>query len=109
MVNIRNHDSWVHKDFPEQATAKAMDLVRMAVARVALQTPLTEQNLDINQSALVVGGGISGMAAARALSAQGYPVHLVEKADGWEETPTACTARPWAKDIPSERPAGPGG
>ena len=81
MVNIRNQDSWVHKDWPEEATRKANDLVRMAVSRVALQVPLTEQQLDINQQVLVVGGGLSGMAAARALSTQGYPVHLVERQD----------------------------
>ena len=36
MANIRNQDSWVHKDWPDKATEKAKDLVRMAVARVAL-------------------------------------------------------------------------
>ena len=42
MTNIRNQDSWVHKDDPRRATEKAMDLVRMAVARVALAEPLQE-------------------------------------------------------------------
>jgi heterodisulfide reductase subunit A len=78
MTNIRNQDSWVHKDDPKKATEKAMDLVRMAVAKVALMTPLKEAEVDINQRALVVGGGISGMTAARTLSRQGYPVTLVE-------------------------------
>ncbi len=36
MANIREHCSWVHHD-REQATAKAIDLIRMAVAKVALQ------------------------------------------------------------------------
>jgi len=81
MVNIRNHDSWVHKDQPEEATDKAKDLVRMAVARVALQTPLEEQELDVDQRALVIGGGVSGMAAAMALADQGFQVHLVERSD----------------------------
>ncbi|MFC1884254.1 FAD-dependent oxidoreductase, partial [Thermodesulfobacteriota bacterium] len=80
MTNIRNHDSWVHKDNPEMATDKAKDLVRMAVAKVALMEPLKETELDINQKALVVGGGISGMVAARTLSDQGYGVCLVEQA-----------------------------
>jgi heterodisulfide reductase subunit A len=79
MTNIRNQDSWVHKDDPKKATEKAMDLVRMAVARVALSEPLKETEVDINQRALVVGGGISGMTAAKTLSGQGYQVCLVER------------------------------
>ena len=80
MTNIRNQDSWVHKDEPKKATEKAMDLVRMAVAKAALMTPLKEADVDINQRALVVGGGISGMVSARTLSRQGYKVSLVERA-----------------------------
>jgi len=80
MTNIRNQDSWVHKDNPESATEKAKDLVRMAVAKATLLEPLDETELDINQRALVVGGGIAGMKAAKALSQQGYEVALVERA-----------------------------
>ena len=80
MTNIRNQDSWVHKDEPKKATEKAMDLIRMAVAKAALMTPLKEADVDINQRALVVGGGISGMVSARTLSRQGYKVSLVERA-----------------------------
>ncbi|WP_300669950.1 FAD-dependent oxidoreductase [Desulfoluna sp.] len=79
MVNIRNHNSWVHKDHPAEATIKAQEMVRMAVAKVALFTPLVEAELSIDQNALVVGGGLSGMAAAKALSCQGYHVSIVEK------------------------------
>jgi heterodisulfide reductase subunit A len=79
MTNIRNHDAWVHKNNPEVATEKAKDLVRMAVSKVALMKPLKEAQLEVNPVALVVGGGISGMVAARSLSAQGYETHVVEK------------------------------
>lgn len=79
MTNIRNQDSWVHRDHHNLATEKAKDLVRMAVAKVALMEPLREYALDINQKALVIGGGISGMTAAKSLAAQGYPVCLVER------------------------------
>ena len=78
MCNIRNQCSWVHKDAPEGATQKAKDLVRMSVAKVALLDPLTEPVLDIHQNALVIGGGVAGMEAARNLSAQGYHTYLVE-------------------------------
>ncbi|HIJ40010.1 MAG TPA: FAD-dependent oxidoreductase [Deltaproteobacteria bacterium] len=80
MTNIRNHDSWVHKDDPEKATEKAKDLVRMAVTKAALVEPLQEAEAAVDQRALVIGGGISGMAAAKSLSAQGYEVCLVERA-----------------------------
>jgi heterodisulfide reductase subunit A len=79
MTNIRNQDSWVHKDSPELATEKAKDLIRMAVAKVALMESLDEAELDINQRALVIGGGISGMSSAKSLSDQGYQVDLVER------------------------------
>jgi len=81
MVNIRNQNSWVHKNHPDLATQKAKDLVRMSVSKVALMQPLKEAELSINQSALVVGSGIAGMTTARSLSAQGYRTHIVEKAE----------------------------
>jgi heterodisulfide reductase subunit A len=79
MANIRNHDSWVHKNNPDLATQKAKDLVRMAVAKVALTQPLPEAELTINPAALVIGGGIAGMAAAKSLAGQGYRTHLIER------------------------------
>ncbi len=82
LANIRDQNSWVHQDFPEAATTKAKDLVRMAVARVALQTPVQEMKLPITKTGLVVGGGVAGMEAALALADQGYPVTLLEKTGG---------------------------
>ena len=79
MCNIRNQNSWVHKNNPDLATEKAKDLVRMAVSKVALMEPLEEAELEVNQAALIVGGGIAGMAAAQSLSAQGYETHIVEQ------------------------------
>jgi heterodisulfide reductase subunit A len=79
MANIRNQCSWVHASDHEKATQKAKDLTRMAIVKAALQEPLIEPELEINQSALVIGGGISGMAAARMLSDQGYHTYLIEK------------------------------
>ncbi len=79
MANIRNQDSWVHKSNPDLATKKAKDLVRMAVFKVALMEPLNEAELEVNQTAMVVGGGISGIAAAKSLTRQGYETHIIEK------------------------------
>ena len=79
MANIRNQCSWVHKDDMVKATEKAKDLVRMAVAKVALHEPLTEPVMKIKQAALVIGGGVAGMTAVRTLAAQGYKSYLIEK------------------------------
>jgi heterodisulfide reductase subunit A len=81
MANIRNQCSWVHSGDPEAATEKSKDLVRMAVAKVGLLEPLSDPEIEVNQSALIIGGGISGMAAAKNLAEQGYHTHLIEKSD----------------------------
>ncbi len=79
MANIRNQCSWVHKDDMNKATEKSKDLLQMAVAKVALHEPLVEPRMEINQAALVIGGGVAGMTAAQTLAAQGYKTFLVEK------------------------------
>jgi len=79
MANIRNQDSWVHSAEPDAATEKAKDLVRMAVYKAAMLEPLKDTEVEVNQSCLVVGGGVAGMTAALEMAEQGYQVHLVEK------------------------------
>ena len=79
MANIRNQCSWVHSNNREAATSKAKDLVRMTTARVSTLEPLTTTQVEIEHSALVVGGGIAGMTTALALSEGGFDVHLVER------------------------------
>ena len=51
----------------------------MAVAKAALLQPLTGHDLEVNQTALVVGGGIAGLVASQYLAEQGYQTYLVEK------------------------------
>jgi heterodisulfide reductase subunit A len=79
MANIRDQCSWVHMHEKEAATEKSMDLVRMAVAKARLLTPLAEQELPVTPSALVLGGGLAGMTAALAIGDQGFECTLVEK------------------------------
>ena len=79
MANIRNQCSWVHSSEKEDATQKAKDLLRMAVSKVGLLQPLSDPEIAMNPSALVVGGGLSGITAARNLARQGYLTYLVEK------------------------------
>jgi heterodisulfide reductase subunit A len=81
MANIRNHNSWVHTDNPQAATAKAKDLVRMAAAKVTFGDSLKPIAVPITQKALVIGGGVAGMTAGLNLAEQGFEVHLVEKTE----------------------------
>jgi heterodisulfide reductase subunit A len=77
MVNIREHDSWVHTG--PAATEKAKDLLRAAVQRVVWNEPLERRQIPIRQSVLVVGGGIAGIHAALTLANAGKKVYLVER------------------------------
>ena len=79
MANIRDQCSWVHMMEPEKATEKSKDLVRMAVAKARLLKPLQKRSVSIIKSALVIGGGLSGLTSATELASQGFDVHLVEK------------------------------
>jgi heterodisulfide reductase subunit A len=79
MANIRNQCTWVHSDDKEKATEKAKDLVNMAVAKAALLESIPACSVSVNNSALVVGGGVAGMTAAVSLADQGFFTTIVEK------------------------------
>jgi heterodisulfide reductase subunit A-like polyferredoxin len=92
MANIRNQDSWVHSGTPVEATDKARELVRMAVARAATLYPLQEKKISVIQRALVIGGGIAGMNAALGLADQDFEVVLLEKEEQLGGMVTQLTA-----------------
>jgi heterodisulfide reductase subunit A-like polyferredoxin len=79
LANIRDQCSWVHSAYPEPATEKSIDLVKMSVARASNLSPLGGEFIPINQNALVIGGGVSGMTAAMSLAKQGFYVDIIEK------------------------------
>jgi heterodisulfide reductase subunit A len=79
MANIREHCSWVHAKEMEDATEKAKDITRISIARASLLAPLQEIDLPVNRTALVIGGGIAGMACALSIANQGHEVSLIEK------------------------------
>jgi heterodisulfide reductase subunit A len=80
IANLRDQDTWVHRDHPDTAAHKAWDLLRMAVSAVRLARPLADQTLPMNKDVLVVGGGIAGLTASLRLADMGYKVYLVERA-----------------------------
>lgn len=78
-VNIREHCSWVHKEIRVEATEKAKDLLRMGVARAAHLEPMYSITGEVERTALVVGGGVSGMTVSLELADRSFDVILVEK------------------------------
>ena len=78
IANIREHCSWIHKD-REEATEKAVVLVRTAIAKVKLNAPLQAGESPVVKRALVIGGGIAGIQAALDIAEAGFEVDIVEK------------------------------
>ncbi len=78
MANIREFSSWCHQNHPEEATERAKDSVRMAVAKVRLMTPLQTLEVPVTNKALIIGGGIAGINAALDLAEQGFKVYMLE-------------------------------
>lgn len=79
MANIREHCSWIHQQTPAEATQKAKDLVRVAIAKTRMLQPLKRASLPVTQSALVIGGGAAGLNAALDIAKNGFPVTVIEK------------------------------
>ena len=73
IANIREHCSWIHKDMDE-ATEKAIILVRTAIAKVKLNAPLMAGESPVVKRALVIGGGIAGIQAALDIADAGFEV-----------------------------------
>lgn len=78
MANIREQCSWVHHD-RAQATAKAIELIRLAVAKVRQNHPLDPIKVPVTKRALVIGGGVAGIQAALDIADAGHEVVLVER------------------------------
>ena len=78
IANIREQCSWIHKD-REEATKKAITLGIAAIAKVQLNTPLTQMKSPVTKRALVIGGGIAGMQTALDIAEAGFEVDIVEQ------------------------------
>ncbi|HEY3316158.1 MAG TPA: FAD-dependent oxidoreductase, partial [Bacillota bacterium] len=97
MTNIREQCSWVHRTDPVAATAKAVDLVKMAVAKAATLEPLTTFPVPVVKRALVVGGGLAGLQASLSLAGMGFGVTLLERSAALGGNLTNLA---WTLDIP---------
>lgn len=78
MANLREHCSWVHEK-GETTTKKAIDLVRVIVEKVKRNQPLFPIKVPVTKTALVLGGGVSGIQAALDIANAGHKVVLVER------------------------------
>jgi heterodisulfide reductase subunit A len=81
MANIREFSSYCHQATPKEATEKAKDIVKMAVAKARLLEPLKLVELPITKKVMVIGGGIAGINAALDLADMGFKVYVVEKTE----------------------------
>jgi heterodisulfide reductase subunit A2 len=77
-VGIREHCSWIGDDV-EKNTEKAKRLIMAGLYSASHYVPLEEKRVDVTKSALILGGGVSGLSAALFLSKMGMQVYLVEK------------------------------
>ncbi|MEA3336650.1 MAG: CoB--CoM heterodisulfide reductase iron-sulfur subunit A family protein [Chloroflexota bacterium] len=78
-VGLREQDSWVHHDCPNEATEKAVRMMSAGIAKARLMRPLEPVQLQAEKHALVIGGGVAGLRAALDISRSGLKVTLVEK------------------------------
>jgi len=67
---------------PSQAnTDFLLRRLKMAIAGLKRVAPVPGESMGIDQSALVIGGGVAGMTAALAIAEHGFRVDLVESTD----------------------------
>ncbi len=78
IANIREQCSLIHRD-KEQATRKALDIIKTTVEKLRLDQALIPIKCSVNKKVLVIGGGISGIQAALDVANHGYRVVMVER------------------------------
>ncbi len=89
LANVREQAAWVTAD-GGLATAKALALVRAALARVAVHEPLEPAFLEVSTDVLVIGAGPAGLQAAITLAEADRRVVLVEASPIVGGLPVRC-------------------
>ena len=85
-AHLREQVVWTHPPNDEDTQMMAEDQVRVGVTRMTTTEPPEPFVEEIGKDILVIGGGMTGMRAAKAAAEAGYKVALVEKEDrlgGW--------------------------
>ena len=99
-ANLREQVAWSHPGGDEDTRLLAADNVRMAVAQAAKSAaPEPAAGDAASRRILVVGGGITGLSAARDAALAGHEVTLVERSDG-----LGGWAGKWSRRLPHRPP-----
>ena len=80
MINLKDHVAAVHEGSPQELARKAAALIAGGLANLRLLEPYEPVSLSLKGPALIVGGGISGFAAARELARKGMESVLFSEA-----------------------------
>lgn len=78
-ANMREQVAWCHTPNDEDTQMLAEDQIRMSIARLGVQEPPEPLIEETSRDIMVIGGGITGMTAAKAAAEAGHKVTLVEK------------------------------
>jgi quinone-modifying oxidoreductase, subunit QmoB len=78
-VNLREHVVFSHPAKHEDTQMLAEDYLRMGIVRAQKSDLLEARAVEISETVLVVGGGMTGLTAAREAAAAGKTVVLCEK------------------------------
>jgi heterodisulfide reductase subunit A len=79
LVDIREGCAWIHSSDPEGATRKALDVIRMGIAALQHKEMSDDMSVTVNPSALIIGAGPAGLAAAISVAKMGYAVSILER------------------------------
>jgi len=79
IANIREQVAFLYPNQILKATEKAKFMIKSAVERVATLEEIGKTTVKLQRSALVIGGGVAGVEAAKRLGDLGIEVYLVEK------------------------------
>jgi len=85
-ANLREQVAWCHTPDDEDTQMLGQDQIRMSVAKLGTVEPPEALIEETSKDLMIVGGGMTGMTAAKSAAAAGYKVALVEKEDrlgGW--------------------------